>query len=208
MDRLRVAIRTDDDPITMHGVTACLRSHPQIQLVPADQLAPSDVLIVAVDRVGRDTMTYLRAMQKSKSVRVLLLTDDFDARSILVAIEYGVVGVLPRTGTTPVQLVNAVTVANADQAILSTALQGELLRQVKRLQHKTLHPLGLGVTGLDDRELDVLRLLADGLLTDDIAAKLNYSDRTVKNVVRRVIDKVQASNRTQAVAIALRAGVI
>ncbi|MEV6229733.1 response regulator transcription factor [Saccharopolyspora shandongensis] len=208
MDRLRVAIRTDDDPITMHGVTACLRGHSQIQLVPADQLAPSDVLIVAVDRVGRDTMTYLRAMEKSKSVRVLLLTDGFDAQSVLAAVEYGVVGVLPRTGTTPAQLINAITAANADQAILSTALQGELLRQVKRLQRKTLQPLGLGITGLDDRELEILRLLADGLLTKAIATKLNYSDRTVKNVVQRLIDKVDASNRTHAVAIALRAGVI
>ncbi|MEU5844917.1 helix-turn-helix transcriptional regulator [Saccharopolyspora shandongensis] len=207
MDWLRVAIRTDD-PITMHGVTSCLRSHPQIQLVPVDQLAPSDVLIVVVDQVGRDTMTYLRAMGKSKSVRVLLLTDGFDAQIILAAVEYGVVGVLPRTGTTPVQLINAVTAASADQAILSTALQGELLRQVKRLQHKTLQPLGLGLIGLDDRELEVLRLLSDGLLTKEIATKLNYSDRTVKNVVQRLIDKVDASNRTHAVAIALRAGAI
>ncbi|MEU6267123.1 response regulator transcription factor [Saccharopolyspora shandongensis] len=208
MDRLRVAIRTDDDPITMHGVTACLRSHPQIQLVAIDQLAPSDVLIVAVDRVGRDTMTYLRAVEKSKSVRILLVTDGFDARNVLAAVEYGVVGVLPRTGTTAVQLINAVTAANADQAILSSALQGELIRQVKRLQRKTLQTLGLGIAGLDERELEVLRLLADGLLTEEIATKLNYSDRTVKNVVRRLIDKVDASNRTHAVAIALRTGVI
>ncbi|MGP4014291.1 LuxR C-terminal-related transcriptional regulator [Saccharopolyspora sp. 5N708] len=207
VQRIRVAVCADADPITSTAMTAFLHGQRHIQPVPAQQVTEHDVLVLLVNRWSTDAMVNLRQIHQNTPTRVLLITDDFDARDLLTAIEYGLVGLLPRSTTTAAQLIDAVRSVHAAQAVLPRTLQGALLTQVNQLQ-RLLRPLGIGITGLDDRELDVLRLLADGFLTEEIAVKLNYSDRTVKKVVQRVVQKVDARNRSHAVAIALRAGVI
>jgi len=71
-----------------------------------------------------------------------------------------------------------------------------------------LRPRGLTVSGFTDRELEVLRLLADGLDTGEVAAKLNYSQRTVKNIIYAVMTRFGLRNRTHAVAYAIRTGAL
>ncbi|HLH14937.1 MAG TPA: response regulator transcription factor, partial [Solirubrobacteraceae bacterium] len=61
---------------------------------------------------------------------------------------------------------------------------------------------------LSDREYDVLRMLADGESTRGIAEQLSYSERTVKNIVRDLLDKLNCRTRAHAVALAARQGVI
>jgi DNA-binding NarL/FixJ family response regulator len=68
--------------------------------------------------------------------------------------------------------------------------------------------MGLNVAGLSDREIQVLKLVADGLDTRDIAVALNYSERTVKNVLHDVTSRLQLRNRSHAVAYAIREGLI
>jgi DNA-binding NarL/FixJ family response regulator len=85
---------------------------------------------------------------------------------------------------------------------------GQLLGQVGRLQRQILSPRGLTFTGLTDREIKVLRLIADGHDTNEIAQELCYSQRTVKNVVHGVTTRLQLRNRTHAVAYAVREGLI
>ena len=93
-------------------------------------------------------------------------------------------------------------------ADLPPDLLGELLSQVERLQRDVLGPRGLTTSGLAPREVDVLRLMAEGWDTAEIAEKLSYSERTVKNVVYAVMSRLGLRNRPHAVAYALRAGVI
>jgi DNA-binding NarL/FixJ family response regulator len=66
----------------------------------------------------------------------------------------------------------------------------------------------LTFTGLSPREVDVLRLVADGLDTGEIADSLNYSERTVKNVLHELTTRLQLRNRSHAVAYAVREGLI
>jgi DNA-binding NarL/FixJ family response regulator len=87
-------------------------------------------------------------------------------------------------------------------------LLGRLLRQVGRLQRQVLAPRGLTFTGLSEREVDVLRLVADGLDTSEIARHLSYSERTIKNVIHDITTRLQLRNRAQAVAYAMREGLI
>jgi DNA-binding NarL/FixJ family response regulator len=71
-----------------------------------------------------------------------------------------------------------------------------------------LAPRGLTFAGLSDREVYVLRLVADGLDTGEIAKKLCYSERTIKNVIHAITTRLGVRNRSQAVAFALREGLI
>jgi DNA-binding CsgD family transcriptional regulator len=87
-------------------------------------------------------------------------------------------------------------------------LVGELLKHIERLQRDVLTPFGLNASGLTPREIDVLRLMADGLDTGEIAGKLCYSERTVKNVIYGVTHRLKLRNRSHAVAYALRSGMI
>ena len=74
-------------------------------------------------------------------------------------------------------------------------------------QH-VLEPRGLSFARLSPRERRVLSLLADGLPTREVARQLSYSERTVKNVIHDVVTKLNARSRSQAIATAMREGLI
>ena len=76
------------------------------------------------------------------------------------------------------------------------------------LQRQVLSPRGLTFAGLTERELEVLRLLADGLDTSEVGQRLFYSERTVKNIIHDVTSRLELRNRTHAVAYAIREGLI
>ena len=100
------------------------------------------------------------------------------------------------------------TGAATGEGTVPADLLGKLLGQVGRLQRHVLSPRGMMFNGLAPREVEVLRLLADGFDTQDIAKELCYSERTVKNVVHDVTSRLQLRNRSHAVAYALREGLI
>jgi DNA-binding NarL/FixJ family response regulator len=92
--------------------------------------------------------------------------------------------------------------------VLSPRLVGQLMTQVYRLQNQVLAPRGIQVSGLSQRESEVLRLIALGMEVSEIADKLSYSERTIKNTLHDVLSRFQMKNRTQAVAFAIREGLI
>src|ERR1044072_2129667 len=79
---------------------------------------------------------------------------------------------------------------------------------VSRLQRHILEPRGLQLAGITTRESEVLRLVASGFSTQEIAEKLCYSQRTVKSILHDVTNRFQLKNRAHAVAYALREGLI
>jgi DNA-binding CsgD family transcriptional regulator len=83
-----------------------------------------------------------------------------------------------------------------------------LLREFTHLQQTVLAPRGLTASGLDAREVDVLRLIADGLDTAEIADRMKYSERTVKNILYAMMTRLNLRNRSHAVAYAMRSGII
>jgi DNA-binding CsgD family transcriptional regulator len=87
-------------------------------------------------------------------------------------------------------------------------LLGRLLTQVGRLHDHVLGPRGLTLAGLTQREIDVLKLVAEGLNTGEIARRLSYSERTIKNVIHDVTARFRLRNRSHAVAYAMREGLI
>ena len=92
--------------------------------------------------------------------------------------------------------------------MLAPDLLGDLLRTIARASNEMLEPRGLSLSPLTVREQEVLRLVADGHPTREVAKRLSYSERTVKNVIHDVVTKFNARSRSQAVAAAVREGLI
>jgi DNA-binding NarL/FixJ family response regulator len=82
------------------------------------------------------------------------------------------------------------------------------LSQVGRIQRQVLAPRGLTFGGLTEREVAVLRLLAEGHDTAEVGRRLFFSERTVKNVIHDVTSRLELRNRSHAVAYAIREGLI
>ncbi|MCW2541004.1 MAG: hypothetical protein JWN95_2729 [Frankiales bacterium] len=206
-DRVRVVVDSSD-PISSAGLVNHLRASTELQLLPDGDLAQADVLVMCVDSVTAEVMSRLRRAAMVPGLRSVLVTGHIRDDDVLSVVECRVVSVVPRRHATSERLVRAVVGATAGRASMPSDLLGSLLAQVERLQRESLAPLGLTPSGLAPRELDVLRLVADGFDTAEIATKLAYSERTVKNILYAVLSRLGVKNRSHAVAYAIRAGVI
>jgi len=114
----------------------------------------------------------------------------------------GVSAVVILRNATPSSVFSCVRAAAGDVDGGGPALAGQLLPDgLEERQDPPMHTLS-------DREFDVLRMLADGESTRGIAQRLNYSERTVKNVVHDLLAKMGCRTRAHAVALATRQGVI
>jgi DNA-binding NarL/FixJ family response regulator len=137
---------------------------------------------------------------------MVLIGSSIDDDALMTAVELGVSGVLRRTDATADRIVRLVQAAAAGDGTLPPDLLGRLLGQVSRIQRRTAATRPQ--SSLSEREAQVLRLVADGKDTQEIARELSYSERTVKNVLHDVTSRLQLRNRSHAVAYALREGLI
>jgi DNA-binding NarL/FixJ family response regulator len=205
--RIAVAIRAQDT-ITRAGLVAQLAHRPEVHLVDSDATAPGDVTVVLADEVDGWTTRAVRAARVGDENRVVLVVTRLADVDLLEAVEAGASSVLRRSEATPDRVIDAVQVASRGAAAMSPDLLGELLDHVGRLQRDVLAPRGLRFSGLTDREVRVLKLIAEGLDTTEIGTRLFYSERTVKNIIHDVTSRLNLRNRTHAVAYALRHGFI
>ncbi|WP_279579552.1 helix-turn-helix transcriptional regulator [Fodinicola feengrottensis] len=136
------------------------------------------------------------------------MATQIDESELVAVVEIGVAGLVRRTDATADHLVKVLKSAAAGDGAVPPDLLGRLLNQVGQLQRQVLGPRGLTFSGLAEREVLVLRLVADGLDTEEIAQKLSYSQRTVKNVLHDVTSRLHLRNRSHAVAYALKHGLI
>lgn len=207
MNRVSVVVRASD-PVSAAGVASCLRPDPGLVLLPAGEHASADVMVVSVDRLTPDITSELRRFAVTTDKPVVLLTGEISDAELLTAVECRVVAVLPRAAVNNERLIRSVRAAAAGGGVLPSDLLGQLLKHVHRMQQDVLQPKGLGTSGLTPREVEVLRLVAEGFDTTEIAGRLCYSDRTVKNVVSGLTTRLNLRNRSHAVAYAVRAGMI
>ena len=197
------------DSILRGGVAMTLRARPEIQLVDENHGDPSETVVLAVgDRLDEPVRQMLRGLQARGHRRIVLVTGDIDDNEVLAAVEAGVCAVARRSETTADMLVHLVNAAKAGEGALPPDLLGRLLNRVSRLQRQVLEPRGLHLGGMSNRETEVLRLVAAGFSTQEIADQLCYSQRTVKSILHDVTNRFQLRNRSHAVAYALREGLI
>jgi DNA-binding NarL/FixJ family response regulator len=197
-----------DDPILQAGVVSQLRTRPEIEIVEAGELSRAQVGVAVADALDDETLRILRALRRAEIPHTILVMSAIDDGTVVNAAEVGVSGLLRRNDATPEVLVRTIQKVAAGDGVIPSDLLGHLLGQVGRLQRQVLSPRGLTFTGLSDREVEVLRLVAQGHDTNEIARQLCYSQRTVKNVLHDVTTRLQLRNRSHAVAYAVREGLI
>ena len=194
------------DPISQAGVISQLRMRPEIRIVDsADQAV---VAVIIADQVDETTTRELRTLRKDGQPRLMLVATTVDDAALVAAAEAGVGGLLRRCDASADLLVRTIVRVASGEGEVPPDLLGRLLEQVGRLQRQVLAPRGLTFTGLTPRETQVLRLVADGHDTSEIALQLCYSERTVKNVLHDLTTRLQLRNRSHAVAYAVREGLI
>ena len=206
-DRIQVFVAATD-PVSRAGIASQLRGHHGVDMVEERQLNPGVVALVVADQMDEETAQVIRSLKRRGIERVVLVVTRVDDSGLLSALEAGARGVLRRSQATTDNLYQAVSAASGGEGALPPDLLGRLLDQVGRLQQQVLNPRGLTFAVLTDREIKVLKLLAEGLDTAEVGRRLFYSERTVKNIVHDVTSRLNLRNRTQAVAYALRQGLI
>jgi DNA-binding NarL/FixJ family response regulator len=161
------------------------------------------MLIVEVDGASREA----NGEERRYDVRLVRSVRDVSRREGSRATDAGeVTAVVVLRDASPSRVVSCVRAATRDGASISPELLHQMLPAVE--ERDTQGSQGPHATQLSDREYDVLRMLADGESTRGIAERLSYSERTVKNIVRDLLSKLDCRTRAHAVALAVRQGVI
>nr|WP_269810514.1 response regulator transcription factor [Kineosporia rhizophila] len=150
----------------------------------------------------------VRELTELAKVPVAAVISQLGEADLLTAVDSGLQGVLWREQATAERFSALLRTVASGQGDFPREVQSRLLKDLARLQRNVLRPRGLTPSGLEQREIAVLTLAADGLDTAEIAAKLSCSERTVKNVVSGVLERFNLRNRTHAVAFALRSGLL
>ncbi|MEU4392327.1 response regulator transcription factor [Kribbella sp. NPDC023855] len=182
------------DPLSQVGLVYALRQRPEILLVTENHHLKARttlplVALIAVDSLDPTAGQVLRAAAHRGYRRTVVIAGVIDDDAVTTAVELGVSGMLRRADATAGRIVQLIQAAAAGDGRLPA-------------------PHSRSQAGLSDRETHVLRLVADGKDTHEIARELSYSERTVKNVLHDVTTRLKLRNRSHAVAYALREGLI
>lgn len=205
--RVPVAVYAED--IILHtGVVHQLRQRPEVELLTDGEAAKAKVSLMVVDRLNETVVEQLRRLHRSTSSRTGLVVGHFETGGLQTIIECGVAAVLRRSEADQDRLVHLITAVAKGEAVMPGDLLGKLLDHVGSLQRTMLDPRGLTLSTLTAREAEMLRLVADGFDTSEIAARTSYSERTVKNVLHEIATRLGLRNRAHAVGYAMRHGLI
>jgi DNA-binding NarL/FixJ family response regulator len=201
------------DPVTRAGIAAFLDDAADLApsvLPPAAEGLYDDIdVVVVVDDPAVDLHESLQhTHQVCPHAHIVLVAGSHDPINLFSAVDCGLAAIIPRAEATRERLTRAVRSAGRGEGDLPAATQGRLLDLIRHLQRTALHPHGLGPDGLERREADVLRLVANGMTTREIGHELSYSERTVKNILHTVMMRLDLRSRAHAVAYAIRTGLI
>src|SRR6266852_799136 len=204
---IRIAVAATS-AVRRAGLESIIRSHAESHLAGSfgtmaglASFARSDDLDVIV--IDSDSIHDL-LLEPTSDAAIVLLTEVSHARSISLLLRSGVRAILSRESD-PDDVLSAIYAAYDGLVLLSTPA-AESLAAVYGDQ--PLEPEAELSEEITSRETDVLRMLAEGLVNKDIAARLGISEHTVKFHISSILDKLGASTRTEAVTLGIRHGLI
>jgi DNA-binding NarL/FixJ family response regulator len=162
--------------------------------------------LVIVDAGEPAATDFVRELRRRSGSRVLACGSSAQAPALLAMVEAGAVGVLAKDALSPAALEANVQAAMHGAGILPPDLLAQVFSTAPEREQEA--SLSAALSQLTVREQDVLRLIADGHGTREVAEELCYSERTVKSVLHDAVTKLGARSRSHAVAHAVRAGLI
>ncbi len=172
----------------------------------ASELSP-DVILMDVTMPNCDGVEACRqVIDSGASSRIVMLTMHADQDVLADAIRAGAAGYLTKDCSTR-EIAEAVRMAAEGDTVLSPQLARSMLAEVRRLDAPVEKPEG-NEQVVSKREEEVLQLIADGCSTPEVAAQLYISQKTVKNHLASIYQKLDARDRTQAVLQAVRMGIV
>ncbi|MFL6010030.1 MAG: response regulator [Rubrobacteraceae bacterium] len=207
--RIRILV-ADDHPMLREGLVAVLGTQPDFEVVGeaadgseavrlAETLRP-DVILLDLEMPGVDGVAALEELRDAGSTSRAIVFTAYDTdQRILGALRAGARGYLLK-GASRTEIFDAIRTVHAGGSLLEPGVTTRLLDQLRE-NSELREPL-------TPRELEVLVLISEGLHNSEIAERLFVTERTVKFHVSSILAKLGADNRTEAVAVAARRGLI
>jgi NarL family two-component system response regulator LiaR len=202
---------TDDHAVVREGLRTLINTKPGMEVVgeASDGIEAVDLVrtlqpdVVLLDMVmpRKNGLEAIHEIKKENpGARILVLTSFDDDERVFSAIKAGALGYLLKDSS-PQQLLQAINDVYYGRSSLHPAIALKVIRELN--QPSNLPPTEEPLTV---REMETLRLIAQGLTNQEIADKLNISERTVGKHVSNILDKLHLANRTQVALYALRRG--
>lgn len=209
--QVRIVV-VDDHVLFRRGLVTLLAEMPEfsvvgeasngLEAIEVVKQSQPEIVLMDVNMPVMDGIAAVQGLRAANSPsKILMLTISKENDDLLGAIHAGADGYLLKN-TEPEELRRAILRVVQGEGVLSPEVTSTVLRIVAR------HPGNEVQNVLSDRELEVLTCLADGLTTIQIAGHLFISENTVKTHIRHILEKLEASNRTEAVSKAIQFGLI
>ena len=207
---MRVLI-VDDHPVTRDGLRSALSVDDEVEIVgeatsgddavaQARELAP-DVVFMDVRMPGMDGIEATHRIRATNpETKVILFTVEGSRNVLVQAMQAGVSGYLLKDASAS-ELANAARLAMRGDAVIHPSLTRAFIEEAQYVDHKP-------DAQLSRREAEIMQRIAWGATTKEVAHELGISPHTVKTHLERIFEKLEANDRAQAVAIALRRGLV
>lgn len=203
-------VLADDHPLFRQGLARLLNEQPDF-VVQAEASSGEEalrlcrrhqphVVLLDVHMPGGGGIEAIRALKQQSDIGILMLTISDKDDDLLGALAAGADGYLLKTAE-PDQLCQAIRQVASGRGALSPEVTARVIRAAASQGQQQ-------AASLSPRETEVITELAQGATTAEIAARLVISENTVKTHIRRILDKLEAANRAEAVARATALGLI
>jgi len=204
----------DDHSMVRQGIKAFLVTQPDISVVgeagsgeEAIQMAAQYIPDVILMDLIMPNMDGVEATRKVKQVsprsQIVVLTSYHEDEHIFPALKAGALSYILKDISAE-ELASALRKAATGEAVLHSRVASRVIKELQGKREDNLNPF----TELSERELEVLKLIADGLSNAEMAAKLVLSEKTIKGHVSNILNKLHLADRTQAAVYAWREGVV
>jgi DNA-binding NarL/FixJ family response regulator len=202
----------DDHALFRRGLISLLEEMPEFlvageasngqEALQVVEAAQPDLVLLDINMPGMDGIQAIAHLRKQNpACKILMLTISQNDEDLIGAIVAGANGYLLKN-TEPEALRNTIKQVLAGNSVLSPEVTAKVLQAVRRSQGDRSRGL------LSDREVEVLKCLARGQTTTQIAATLYISENTVKTHIRHILEKMEVNNRAEAVARAAQMDLI